>query len=42
MSEWERLAEKLRHPDNPVVFFEMAAGGGKFLPSFYILFRNLY
>lgn len=29
MSEWERLAEKLRHPDNPVVFFEMAAGGGK-------------
>uniref|UniRef100_A0A914E5G6 Peptidyl-prolyl cis-trans isomerase n=1 Tax=Acrobeloides nanus TaxID=290746 RepID=A0A914E5G6_9BILA len=27
MSEWDRLAEKLRHPDNPVVFFEMAAGG---------------
>lgn len=27
MSEWERLAEKLRHPDNPVVFFQMAAGG---------------
>ncbi|KAI1712575.1 cyclophilin type peptidyl-prolyl cis-trans isomerase/CLD domain-containing protein [Ditylenchus destructor] len=27
MSEWERLAEKLRHPDNPVVFFQMAVGG---------------
>ncbi|CAD5210840.1 unnamed protein product [Bursaphelenchus okinawaensis] len=28
MSEWDRLAEKLRHPDNPVVFFQMTAGGG--------------
>uniref|UniRef100_A0AC34QL44 Peptidyl-prolyl cis-trans isomerase n=1 Tax=Panagrolaimus sp. JU765 TaxID=591449 RepID=A0AC34QL44_9BILA len=27
MSDWEKLSEKLRHPDNPIVFFEMAAGG---------------
>lgn len=27
MTEWDRIAEKLRHPDNPVVFFEIAAGG---------------
>uniref|UniRef100_A0A183C6I7 Transposase n=1 Tax=Globodera pallida TaxID=36090 RepID=A0A183C6I7_GLOPA len=23
MSEWERLSEKLRHPENPIVFFEL-------------------
>ncbi|CAK5110896.1 unnamed protein product [Meloidogyne enterolobii] len=27
MSEWDRLVEKLRHPENPVVFFDVAAGG---------------
>uniref|UniRef100_A0A915NN51 Uncharacterized protein n=1 Tax=Meloidogyne floridensis TaxID=298350 RepID=A0A915NN51_9BILA len=27
MSEWDRLVEKLRHPENPVVFFYVAAGG---------------
>ncbi|KAI6241773.1 Peptidyl-prolyl cis-trans isomerase [Aphelenchoides fujianensis] len=27
MSEYERLAEKLQHPDNPIVFLQMAAGG---------------
>ncbi|KAF7632562.1 Peptidyl-prolyl cis-trans isomerase [Meloidogyne graminicola] len=27
MSEWDRLAEKLRHAENPVVFFDVAAGG---------------
>ena len=27
MTDYDKLAEKLRHPDNPIVFFEMAAGG---------------
>lgn len=35
MSEWDRLAEKLRHPENPIVFFDVTAAGapiGKILP----------
>ncbi|VDM45220.1 unnamed protein product [Toxocara canis] len=27
MSDYDRLAEQLRHPDNPIVFMEMTAGG---------------
>uniref|UniRef100_A0A1I8AET5 Peptidyl-prolyl cis-trans isomerase n=1 Tax=Steinernema glaseri TaxID=37863 RepID=A0A1I8AET5_9BILA len=27
MTEYDRFAEQLRHPDNPIVFFEMSAGG---------------
>lgn len=27
MSDWDKLSEKLRHPDNPIVFFDMVAGG---------------
>lgn len=27
MSDYDHLAEQLRHPDNPVVFMEMTAGG---------------
>ena len=27
MTDYDKLSEKLRHPDNPIVFFEMAAGG---------------
>ena len=33
MSEWDRLSEKLRDRENPVVFFDVAAGSapiGKF------------
>lgn len=38
MTEFERLSEKLRHPDNPIVFFEMAAGGGTYFSVTIILF----
>ncbi|KAK0396046.1 hypothetical protein QR680_001542 [Steinernema hermaphroditum] len=27
MTDYDRYAEQLRHPDNPIVFFEMSAGG---------------
>lgn len=27
MSDYDHLAEQLRHPDNPIVFMEMTAGG---------------
>lgn len=27
MSDYDRLAEQLRHPENPVVFMEITAGG---------------
>ncbi|TMS35726.1 hypothetical protein L596_003060 [Steinernema carpocapsae] len=27
MTDYDRYSEQLRHPDNPIVFFEMTAGG---------------
>ncbi len=27
MSEWQKLQEQLRHPDNPIVFMDVTAGG---------------
>lgn len=27
MTEWQKIKEQLRHPDNPVVFMDVTAGG---------------
>lgn len=27
MTEYDKFAEQLRHPDNPIVFLEVTAGG---------------
>ncbi|KAI6222520.1 Peptidyl-prolyl cis-trans isomerase [Aphelenchoides besseyi] len=41
MSEWERMAEKLKDRNNPIVFLQMAAGGAPIGRIVIELFANV-